>query len=353
LLPSRFPRIDDLEAAARYVPGTHELEVGGDWYDVFELGDGSIGVTVGDVMGRGIHAAATMGHLRHVLRAHAIEGLTPGETLARLNHTAAESEIFATVVYAIVSPSRTSIRIANAGHPPPLIRSADGSVRRIDDGRSLPIGAFADTTFADAELQVDPDFSLVVYTDGLVERRGESIDAGIDQLAAIVGPSAGSAHELIDEVFAEFEFGDHPDDRALLAVRICPLAPDRMSLRLAPDSSSLASARASLGDWLRDHGGHEEEIFEIVFAVNEACSNAIEHPLDVQAEEIGLDAELSSGRVAIVVNDRGRWRSESASRDRGRGLELMHAFMEKVEIVQSSDGTSVRLERTLSNCSTP
>jgi anti-sigma regulatory factor (Ser/Thr protein kinase) len=124
-----------------------------------------------------------------------------------------------------------------------------------------------------------------------------------------------------------------------------------MSLQLAPEPSALASARASLAGWLREHGGEEDEIFEIVLAVNEACSNAIEHPLDVQVEEIGLHAELSSGRIAIVVNDRGRWKPDSTSRDRGRGLDLMHAFMEKVEIVQSSDGTSVRLERTFAPAS--
>jgi anti-sigma regulatory factor (Ser/Thr protein kinase) len=231
--------------------------------------------------------------------------------------------------------------------PPPLLRTANGSVRRIDGGRSLPIGAFADTAFAQTELTVEPDFSLVVYTDGLVERRGDSIDDGIDRLAEIVGTSDRSAFELTDTVIDTLESDGQPDDRALLVVRIRQPVADRMSISFAPDASSLARARDTLGKWLRDHGGQDAEIFEIVFAVNEACSNAIEHPIDVQGDHIALDAELTSGRVAIVVNDRGRWKTESTSRDRGRGLELMHAFMEKVEIVQSSDGTSVRLERNL------
>lgn len=348
LLPSRFPTIDGFEAAARYIPGTLGLEVGGDWYDVFELEDGSIGISVGDVMGRGIHAAATMSQLRNVLRAYALEGLAPGETLARLNHLATESEIYATVVYAIVSPSRESMRIANAGHPPPLSRAPHGQARRIVEGASPPIGALPETTFQDAELALPPRSSLVFYTDGLVERRGESIDTSIDRLAEIVGRSDEPVHQLIDIILDGLELDDHPDDRALLVMSFGHSSADRMSLRFPPEPGALASARSDLRSWLRERGADEREIFDIVFAVNEACSNAIEHPLDVQDDEIELKAELTDGRVTIIVNDSGRWKTESNSRYRGRGLDLMHAVMESVDVVQSSDGTSIRLERAIS-----
>ena len=95
-------------------------------------------------------------------------------------------------------------------------------------------------------------------------------------------------------------------------------------------------------------GADDTEIFDIVFAVNEACSNAIEHPVDVRGMAIGLEAELVDERVVVIISDRGRWKAESTSQNRGRGLGLMRAFMESVEIVPSSDGTSVRLERTIS-----
>ncbi len=348
LLPGRFPTIEGVETVARYVPGTFGLEVGGDWYDVFELADGSIAISVGDVMGRGVYAAATMSQLRNVMRAYALEGLAPGETLQRLNRLAMDSELFATVVYAIVSPSRTTLRIANAGHPPPLIASPGVPVRRLVEGASPPIGTVIPTSFDDAEVRLPPGSSLVFYTDGLVERRGESIDTGIDRLAAVVGSSDEPVHQLIDIILDELELDEHPDDRAILVVRFGRPAAERMSLRFPPDSSALAVARNDLRGWLRERGAHDDEIFDIVFAVNEACSNAVEHPLDVQDDEIQLAAELTDGRVAIVVNDGGRWKSESDSRYRGRGIQLMHSLMENVDVVQSSDGTSVRLERAIS-----
>ena len=348
LLPSRFPAIDGFEAAARYIPGTLGLEVGGDWYDIFELEDGSIAISVGDVMGRGIHAAATMSQLRNVLRAYALEGLAPGETLGRLNHLATESEIYATVVYAIVSPTRESMRIANAGHPPPLSRAPHGRAQRIVEGASPPIGALPETTFRDAELALAPRSSLVFYTDGLVERRGESIDASIDRLAEIVGGSDEPVHQLIDLILDGLEVDDHPDDRALLVVSFGHSSADRLCLRFPPEPRALATARRGLRSWLRERDADEREIFDIVFAVNEACSNAIEHPLDVQDDEIELKAELTDGRVTIIVNDNGRWKTESNSRYRGRGLDLMHAVMENVDVIQSSDGTSIRLERAIS-----
>jgi serine phosphatase RsbU (regulator of sigma subunit) len=352
LLPGRLPTIDGIEAAARYVPGTVGLEIGGDWYDVFELEDGSVGITVGDVMGRGIQAAAAMGHLRHVVRAYALEGLGPSETLARLDRIASESEIFATVVYAILSRDRTTMQIANAGHPPPLVRSPNGSVRRLDVGRSLPIGSGAGAPFVEATIHVEPDSSLIFYTDGLVERREESIDAGIDRLAALIGGPKSSVHQLVDGIIEELTDGGQPDDRAILAVRLQNATAERMTIEFPPEAAALASARDSLRDWLRGHGAHTDEIFEIVFAVNEACSNAVEHPLDVRDTKIGLEAEIANGRVAIVVNDGGRWRADSTSMDRGRGLGFMNELMEHVEIVRSSDGTSVRLERALAGAPT-
>jgi serine phosphatase RsbU (regulator of sigma subunit)/anti-sigma regulatory factor (Ser/Thr protein kinase) len=352
LLPGRLPTIDGIETAARYVPGTVGLEIGGDWYDVFELEDGSVGITVGDVMGRGIQAAASMGHLRHVVRAYALECLGPAETLARLDRIASESEIFATVVYAILSPDRMTMRLANAGHPPPLVRTPHGSVRRLDDGRSLPIGSGAGAMFAEATIDVEPDSSLIFYTDGLVERREESIDTGIDRLAALIGGGRSSAHHLVDGIIEELADGAQPDDRAILAVRLQNAPAERMSIEFPPDAAALAAAREGLRDWLRSHGAHADEIFDIVFAVNEACSNAIEHPLDVQDTKIALEAEIVNGRVAVVVNDGGRWRVDSTSRERGRGLGFMNKLMENVEIVRSSDGTSVRLERALAGAAT-
>ncbi|HEY4347159.1 MAG TPA: SpoIIE family protein phosphatase [Gaiellaceae bacterium] len=348
LLPSRLPTVEGLESAARYLPGTLGLDVGGDWYDVFEFADGSVGITVGDVMGRGVQAAATMGHLRHVMRAYALEGLSPAKTLERLNHIANESDLFATVVYGVIAPSRLTMRIANAGHLPPIMRSADGTVSTIEEGRSMPLGTSAAAAFPEAVVQLESDCSLVLYTDGLVERRNESIDIGIERLISLVATcDASTANHLAEGIIEGLHVGFDPDDRALLTVRVPGTVAERMVMHFPPDPSALAAARAGLRDWLHAHGAHADEAFDIVFAVNEACSNAVEHPLDAGDSEIALEAEISSGHLTIMINDSGRWKAESTSRHRGRGLRFMNVLMENVEIVRSSDGTSVRLEREL------
>jgi serine phosphatase RsbU (regulator of sigma subunit) len=349
LLPERLPSLEGVEVAARYVPGTVGVAVGGDWYDVFELGDGSIGIAVGDVVGHGVRAAATMGRLRNVLRAYAVEGFGPAEALGRLNRLACEGtdETFATVVYALVGPARTSVRLASAGHPPVLVRSRDGTVRVYEEGRSLPVGAAPDALYAEVELRLDPGSTLVLYTDGLVERRSESIDMGIARLARLVEGADGPLDELADRIVMELESADHTDDVALLAVQFETLTPTRFSLRFPAEPRALAPMRGSLRSWLEGHGAREEDIFDILVAVNEACSNAVEHPLGGAAYEVALDAELVDGHVSIVVRDQGRWRPAGPRGDRGRGLDFMSALMEEVDISRSDDGTTVHLTRRL------
>ena len=349
LLPERLPAIEGVEAAARYVPGAVGVAVGGDWYDVFELADGSIGVAVGDVVGHGVRAAATMGRLRNVLRAYAFEGFGPAEALSRLNRLASESgeDVFATVVYAHMSPSRSRLQLASAGHPPPLLRSPDGSVRLLDEGRSLPIGATGDTTYSEAEVRFETGSTIVLYTDGLVERRGESIDVGISRLVDLVERSDVPVDELADRIVAELEWAEHNDDLALVAVHLEPVSPPHLSLRFPARPEELAPMRRSVRAWLEGHGAAEEEVFDFLVAVNEACSNAVEHPLGEEDVDIGLDAELTDGHVTIVIEDRGAWRPAGPKNDRGRGFEFMQALMENVDVERSPDGTHVRLRRRL------
>jgi serine phosphatase RsbU (regulator of sigma subunit)/anti-sigma regulatory factor (Ser/Thr protein kinase) len=349
LLPERLPEVEGIEIAARYVPGTAGVAVGGDWYDVVELADGSIGIAVGDVVGHGVRAAATMGRLRNVLRAYALDGLGPAEALGRLNRLAfvGREETFATVVYALVAPSRTSVRIASAGHPPVLLRAPNGAVRVAEGGRSLPVGATPKASYAEADLAVDPGTTLVLYTDGLVERRSESIDEGIERLARLVEETDGSLDELADEIVARLTTSGHTDDVAFLAVHLDPVATRRLSLRLPAEAASLARLRSSLGAWLGAHGAARVERFDILVAVNEACANAVEHPLDASRTEVMLDAKVVGESVTIVVRDWGRWCTASPSPDRGRGLDLMSALMERVYVRPSEHGTRVLLRRRL------
>lgn len=204
LLPKHLPETPGLELVAHYEAAGRGAEAGGDWYDAFALTHGRIGIVVGDVTGRGIAAASTMGHLRSVLRAFALaDNATrgPGEVLTRLNRYQlglAEQELF-TVIYAIVDPRRGRVCWASGGHPPPLLRGADGQTRFLGGGGAV-MGVW-ETAYGDAEDTVRPSDTLIFYSDGLVERRGESLDMGLRRLSAAAAagpdqPTALCAHVL-------------------------------------------------------------------------------------------------------------------------------------------------------------
>ncbi len=192
VLPERMPEIDGLRLAARYVPGSTGVRVGGDWYDAIELGAGRVGIVVGDVVGKGVLAAAAMAQLRNALRVYAMDGLKPTTVLAKLNRLAdTTGPSFATVLYAIVDTTTQTCRYASAGHPPPLLVRADGSAEYLEGGRSIPIGVHADVQYSQDVVQLEPGDAIVLYTDGLVERRGSTLDEGLEQLrsaASVLGP---------------------------------------------------------------------------------------------------------------------------------------------------------------------
>jgi serine phosphatase RsbU (regulator of sigma subunit) len=225
LLPKRLPEVAGIDLAAHYEAAGGESEAGGDWYDAFPLPQGRIGLVVGDVTGSGIAAAATMGQLRSVTRAFALAdgaSRTPGEVLTRLNRyerASGEGKLFS-VVYAIVDPAHGRVRWASAGHPPPLLRTGSGEARLLSGAG--PLIGVADDEYADAEAGVSRSDTLILYSDGLVERRGEALDAGMERLscAAASGPDQPSslcAH-LLGSMLAP---GQKPqDDVTAILVRI-------------------------------------------------------------------------------------------------------------------------------------
>ena len=142
LLPETVPRLDGAELAALYLPGSSEASVGGDWYDAIVLDDGSVALVIGDVVGRGVKAASSMGQLRNAVRAYLLEGYGPAQTLARVNRLLDSlGGGFATLACLVVDPLSGAIRYANAGHPPPLVVGPDGATRWLEDGLAPPIGA--------------------------------------------------------------------------------------------------------------------------------------------------------------------------------------------------------------------
>jgi PAS domain S-box-containing protein len=345
-IPDRLPEIPGVQLAARFIPGGAGVEVGGDWYDVLEIDDGSIGLAIGDVAGRGVQAAAVMAQLRNALRAYVFEAHPPAIALERLNRLAwtLERNAMATLIYLVFDPSSGRVRFANAGHLPPLKTKPDGSTQYLDEARSLPLGARPVTSYSEAEHVLEPGSTLILYTDGLVEKRRTSIDDRLALLARSSKAEHDGLEDLCDHLLATVgPSGD--DDVALLAIEPVQLATKELKLTLPAEPVALRSLRRALRRWLKQCKASDRELEEILLACNEAVANAIEHAYGPGDGSVEIDAGLSEGMVRIAVRDHGRWR-EPRGDNRGRGLGLMKAFMDSVSVV-TREGTEVRMVRRL------
>lgn len=346
LLPERLPEVRGMELAARYLPGSTEAQVGGDWYEVLELADGQIVMAVGDVVGSGVPAAATMGQFRNSLRALALEGLGVGRVLERLNELALGLEgEFATALLMVLEPATGMLRYASAGHPPALVVRKDGATALLADANATPLGVEPGTAYLEAVYPLDPGDTVLLYTDGLVERRGEPLDVGFERLRA-TAPGTGDVETLVTRVLegvAPLE--DREDDIAILALRYLA-RPLRFELSLPPVAASVSAFRTALGNWLAEVGVAEADALDLTLAVSEVCSNAIEHAGGSSAE-VELMAEIRGGDAMLSVRDGGRWRPPSLRPERGRGFLILRHVMDSVEVRRRPGGTEVRMHRRL------
>jgi serine phosphatase RsbU (regulator of sigma subunit) len=181
---TELPTTSGLLLAARYLPATQGLNIGGDWYDAFHLPDGSLLTVIGDVTGHGMHAAVVMGQLRTALRAYAVEDSSPAVILTKLHRMLGhlQPELYATAMIARFQPGEPEVVWASAGHPPAVVRAADGAVRVLDAKPGVMLGLPVPFTYEDHTTTLPAGSSLVLYTDGLVERRERGIDPGIERL---------------------------------------------------------------------------------------------------------------------------------------------------------------------------
>ncbi|MEU9348368.1 SpoIIE family protein phosphatase [Streptomyces sp. NPDC048278] len=226
LLPRRLSAHPRVETAGRYLPGTQGMDVGGDWYDVVGAGDG-LALVIGDVQGHGVQAAATMGQLRSAVRAFALSDRPPDEVLSGTNRLLIDLDPgqFASCCYLRLDPATGRVRIARAGHPPPLLLAPDGRTRVLEIPGGVVLGVDPRARYPVTELELVPDAILALYTDGLVERPGADIDDGIAALAAALaeasaapGPrGARTLTGVADRLTAMARHAtDRPDDVALL-----------------------------------------------------------------------------------------------------------------------------------------
>lgn len=243
LLPDAVAEHPAVEIAVRYESAGDAMEIGGDWYDSIALPDGRIGVAVGDVVGKGIEAAAAMGRLRSAFAAYALELSSPAEAMARLNDfaTVHGGVDFATACYAIVDPVGGTVCYSSAGHPPMLLVDRSGGTRWLDEGCSQPLHGGAGFDAAEAIVPLEPAALLLLYSDGLVERRRENIDVGLGRLeAAAKALRDRPVEEICDELISQLRVvGDQEDDIVLLAVRAAPVD-ERVVQRIAPTRPDVA-----------------------------------------------------------------------------------------------------------------
>ncbi len=229
-----LPATPGLSLAARYLPATHGLNIGGDWYDAFRQRDGGLITVIGDVTGHGLHAAVMMSQLRTALRAYAVDGDSPGRLLTRLHRFLhhLQPDLYATAVIARFHPDEPTLTWAAAGHPPPVLRLPDGTVRTLDAKPGAMLGIPLTQEIDDHRVHLEPGSTLALYTDGLVERRAQGIDPGIERLATALGgfrsaeldaDLEGSADRILHPLLSDSE---RDDDVCLL---LCHLQGDAAS----------------------------------------------------------------------------------------------------------------------------
>ena len=351
LLPDRLPDIEGIQLAARYEPGG--ADVGGDWYDAIPLEGGRVGVAMGDVVGHGIGAAALMGQLRHAMRAYAVEGHTPAGVLDRLDRVVRSLDgQMATLLYLVMEEDHETVTFASAGHVPPLVISPEGEAEYLATAPNPPLGVFESPQHSEKRTKLIPGSTIVLYTDGLVEERGVSIDQGLEALRLAASQDSCHPDELCQRL-VDAMLAIHPanDDIAALALRALPAAPPPLHLEIPSDPTVLGKMRRDLGTWLREAGAAGEVVEIIQMACHEACSNAIEHGYAFGDGVLSVDAELDDSRVVLTVRDNGHWVERGSGgppRYRGNGLPLMQALMDSVELThENGAGTAVRMSRSL------
>jgi serine phosphatase RsbU (regulator of sigma subunit) len=220
LLPERLPQFDGLQVGARYVPAASGIDIGGDWYDVVAAGDGQVLVMIGDVSGHGLRAATTMASLRHAALAYAAQDPSPSSVLAQLSDfvNGGAHDYFATMLCALIDVGAHRLTVASAGHLPPLVLDGAGG-QFVDFDVNVPIGVARKSPYLETAVSVRPNTTLIAFTDGLVERRGEVLDVGLARLREAATNTALALEDLLSELAQGLASEGHHDDTAIVGIR--------------------------------------------------------------------------------------------------------------------------------------
>jgi PAS domain S-box-containing protein len=340
LMPRDLPELPGLCVAARYLPGTAGAEVGGDWYDVIALPGGRVGLVIGDVMGRGIAAAAVMGQVRAAVRAYAMVEHSPAVLLGLVDAamSSLQQASLTTCVYGVFDPATRLLRLASAGHLPPMVVHHDGGGEYVEIDPGPPLGA-AWQDPPEIQVQVPDGAVLLLYTDGLVEGRTQPVEDGMLALRnAVASVAADDVDQLCDALLRAMGRDGRPDDdSALLAVSMSapasatPAVQDRngdVHLHLAGHLSEVARARRLAGAWAAAAGADADDV---ALLVTELASNALRHGgpgVDLWLRRPSarlLRVELIDGRASSLP----MLQTPGEEDEGGRGLVLVAALAQR------------------------
>jgi GAF domain-containing protein/anti-sigma regulatory factor (Ser/Thr protein kinase) len=347
LVPERLPLVPGLALEARYRPAVRRGGIGGDWYDAFVLARGGIALVAGDVMGHGISAAAMMAQMRTGLRAYAMDGHSPVGIVERLNRLALTlgAHQMTTLIFAVLDMEAERMTVVSAGHLPPVLRRSNGMTSVLELESDVPLGVSSLSKYHAHEFDLQLGSTLVLVTDGAIEVRGESVDLGLERLCGLVA-KGGDLAEVCEAVARGDVRGCVADDDvAVLAACVEPLT-DTLRTRWPANAETLGAMRPLLRRWLAQWGAAPDEIYDITVAVQEASANAVEHAYAPGTAVFEVEAEHADGVITFLIRDRGNWRAPRGTH-RGRGLAMMRALMEDVDVTHDDRGTVVILRRTL------
>ncbi len=330
---------------ARYRAASNLIEVGGDWYDTFAWPTGQLGLMVGDVVGHNIASAAAMGRLRAA--ASSLAGETapnPAVILDALNRFARgpDGTNFATAVCVIIDPSTGRLSYASAGHPPAIVVAPDGTVTSLFHPQSAPLGVAVRLTGGEASIDLEPGSLVVLYSDGLIERRGEPLDVSIGRLENLLADNRHMPVSVLADFVVETLAAHTPptDDIVIVCFRYTPVV-TQLNLHIDACADQLAGMRKAVKTWL-DTGEIASEIHDdVLLVVDEACANTIDHAY--RNRPIGaIHVEIfdHTHHLVVRVTDQGTWRPTLAQNEnRGRGKMIMQALTDRFEIHHDQNGT--------------
>ncbi len=346
LLPVDLPRPPFTAISAMYRPADPEAKIGGDWYDASLLPDDSVLISIGDVTGRGLSAAAVMGQVRHVVRAYALEGRSPAYILKAVNDMLCKlpaSEPLSMWV-GTLNPYLGDLVYAGAGHPPPYLIEDNGVTLLSANGP--PLGIALTTRYEEERTQLAPGARLIAYTDGLIEANRNVVE-GEQRLmeaarAVRVDPPERAVGGLVERVLRDVQ---PQDDIALLILDRLPLgAPLSLSVHASPEN--LRRIRRALRAFAERAGLSPDRAEMVVIAVGEAALNVVEHAYGGRPGKLTVQGEQHGETLTITVRDFGQWRQQT-DRGRGRGTRIMQGFADRVKTQTGPTGTLVELSWTL------